>query len=181
MPRKNKTSRIIHETRSQLYIECFQIAQTIECTRMPFSNISFSHFAVSFPGLAAHVLLMATSLIWLARSAGGWVATYISRKRPSLDHMGRPTQRRAFKPHAYLRSMDCLAARVYASPLQNNGDSDNFARKTFDILLSSEWLRTCLRVRVWAMRMVKNKRAWKMSFLAFHRNIIWLCLVTELD
>ena len=95
----------MHGVCAQLYIECFQIAQTIECThRIPFSNISFSHFAVSFSGLVPHVLLMASSLIWLARSGGGWVATYMSHKRPSLGHMGKPSHSECIHARAHIRS-----------------------------------------------------------------------------
>lgn len=93
---------------AELYIECCPIAQTIaiECTHcMPFSNISFSHFAVSFPGLVPHVLLMAGSLILLPRSAGGWVATYVSHKRPSLGHMGKPSHRECIHARAHIRSI----------------------------------------------------------------------------
>lgn len=64
--------------------------RTIERTRIPFSNISFSHFAVSFPGLVP--CFIDGQFIDMAGSfSGGWVATYKSRKRSSLGHMGKPS------------------------------------------------------------------------------------------
>lgn len=86
--------------------------KTIECThRMPFSNISFSHFAVSFPGLVPHVLLMASSLILVARSVCGWVATYVGHKRPSLGHMGKPPHRECIHACAHIK-IDALQNKV---------------------------------------------------------------------
>lgn len=127
---KNKYPRIIHivyaECGLQLYIECFLSANNrgrVGCTHcMPFRNISFSHFAVSFPGLVPHVLLMGSSLILLARSGGGRVATYVSHKRPSLGHMGKPSQRECIHARAL------ISHRSIAAHLQNKVTAESVRR-----------------------------------------------------
>lgn len=89
----------------KLYIECGAGTNNrVYAASVPFSNISFSHFAVSFPGFVPHVLLMAGSLILLARSTGGWVPTYVSHKRSSLGHMGKPARCECVHARAHIRS-----------------------------------------------------------------------------
>ena len=62
----------------QLYIESCAMAQTIaiECTHcMPISNISFSHFAVSFPGLVP--CFIDGRFIDIAASFSRWVSGHL--------------------------------------------------------------------------------------------------------